>query len=155
MHGIVCHHWCFLTRAARGQRAGCAFPPLGLYRLTAVPTPLERGTLVLLPVPPALQAWQSRWVPLLKPVAAIAGETVCVLNLSLWVEEQWYGPVLEQAHGKPLLRMEGCVTLAEGEVFVASPAPNSLDGRYFGPIAATALTAQAVPLFTWGDMHGR
>jgi len=26
--------------------------PLGLYRLTAVPTPLARGTLVVLPVPP-------------------------------------------------------------------------------------------------------
>jgi type IV secretory pathway protease TraF len=49
--------------------------PYGLYRLTAVPTPLARGMLVVLPVPPEVQAWHSRWLPLLKPVAALAGET--------------------------------------------------------------------------------
>ena len=52
--------------------------PLGVYRLHAVSEPLPRGTLVLLPVPGSVQRWHAPWLPLLKPIAAIAGEVVCV-----------------------------------------------------------------------------
>ena len=36
-----------------------------------------------------------------------------------------------------------------GEVFLASQAPRSLDGRYFGVTPVATLTAQASPLLTW------
>jgi type IV secretory pathway protease TraF len=141
--------------STRWVRLNCSpSAPLGFYRLTAVPTPLERGTLVVLPVPPEVGAWHSRWVPLLKPVAAIAGDFVCVWEEGLWIEGQWYGPVLREADGKVLPRMDGCVHVAPREVVLASPARHSLDARYFGPVATTALTAQAVPLLTWGETHG-
>src|SRR5262249_37314331 len=51
---------------------------LGLYLLHTVRAPLARGTLVLLSVPASVQRWLSPWTPILKPVAAVAGDTVCV-----------------------------------------------------------------------------
>src|SRR5437764_13338091 len=50
--------------------------PYGLYRLTAVQPPLARGTLVVLPVPASVQRYWSPWLPLLKPVAGVAGDQV-------------------------------------------------------------------------------
>jgi conjugative transfer signal peptidase TraF len=123
--------------------------PQGVYRLAAVSTPLARGTLVVLPVPVAVRSWHSRWQPLLKPIAAIAGDAVCVQQGSLWVEGQWYGPVYDEAGGQVLPRLDGCHLVPEGAVFLASPRPRSLDGRYFGMTRIAALTARAVPLWTW------
>jgi hypothetical protein len=34
-------------------------------------------------------------------------------------------------------------------VFLASPVPRSLDGRYLGATPIAALTAQAAPLLSW------
>jgi type IV secretory pathway protease TraF len=123
--------------------------PRGVYRLAAVSPPLARGTLVVLPVPAAVRPWQSAWVPLLKPVAAVAGEVVCSGDDGLWVGRTWYGPLLAEAGGRALPRLRGCVQVRPGQVFVASPTPRSLDGRYFGVTAVATLTAQAVPVWTW------
>jgi len=124
--------------------------PYGLYRLTAVREPLTRGALVVLPVPAPVQRWQSRWLPLLKPVAAVAGDAVCVWDNGLWIEGQWYGVLHEVAQGMLLPRLyAGCFFMQPGEVFLASAAPRSNDSRYFGPIPVAALTAQATPLLTW------
>jgi conjugative transfer signal peptidase TraF len=138
---VVSTHWLHLNISPS--------VPYGLYRLTTVPPQIERGMLVVLPVPPEVQAWHSRWVPLLKPVAALTGDTVCVRDEELWVEHEDYGLVLKEARRKPLPRLVGCVTLGDGEVFVASTARQSLDGRYFGVLPVSALTARAVPLLTW------
>ena len=124
--------------------------PLGVYHLTAVSTtPLVRGTLVVLPVPPAVQAWHSRWLPLLKPVAAVAGDVVCVDEDGLWVAGQWYGPVYQEAHGLPLPQIAGCLVVQPGAVFLASTAPKSNDSRYFGPVSLSVIRAIATPLWTW------
>ncbi len=76
--------------------------PLGLYRLAAVREPLTRGTLVVLPVPAEVRPWHTTWVPLLKPVAAIGGDVVCLWDEGVWIEGQWYGPIYEEAAHKPL-----------------------------------------------------
>ena len=130
--------------------------PLGLYRLTAVPTPVEHGMLVVWPVPASVQHVWSRWVPLLKPVAGIAGDVVCVWGATLWVwtdtagaDPAWYGPVWREAHGTLLPQWTGCQVIPEGQVLLASRLPTSMDGRYFGPTPIADLTAQAVPLLTW------
>jgi type IV secretory pathway protease TraF len=104
--------------------------PIGFYLLRSVPATLTRGTLVVLPVPPSVRAWQ--WRPLLKPVAAIAGDEVCVYDNGLWIAGQWYGEVYSAVDGQVLPQLSGCQTLQPGEVFLASTAPRSLDGRYFG-----------------------
>ena len=123
--------------------------PRGVYRLAAVSPPLARGMLVVLPVPAAVRPWHSRWEPLLKPVAAVGGDVVCIWDEGLWVEGQWYGPIYQAAGGAPLPRLRGCLRLQPGDVFLASQAPRSLDGRYFGPTPVAALTARAIPLMTW------
>ena len=65
--------------STRWVRLNCSpSMPYGLYRLTAVREPLARGTLVVLPVPAEVRPWHTRWQPLLKPVAAIGGDVVCL-----------------------------------------------------------------------------
>ncbi len=123
--------------------------PLGFYRLSAVSTPLARGTLVVLPVPAEVRPWQNRWQPILKPVAAIGGDVVCLWDEGVWIEGQWYGPIYEEAAQKPLPKLRGCLLVKPGEVFLASSAPKSLDSRYFNAVPITGLTAKAIPLLTW------
>src|SRR2546426_785159 len=121
--------------------------PVGVYRLARLAPPLARGTLVLLPVPGAVRPWAS--LPLLKPVAGIAGDVACVLDGRLTVNDEDYGPVLTEAHGMALPQWWGCTVVREGEVEVASKAPRSNDSRYFGPVPIAAVTAVAIPLWTW------
>jgi conjugative transfer signal peptidase TraF len=123
--------------------------PYGLYRLAAVTPPLIRGTLVVLPVPPAVQRWHSAWLPLLKPIAALPGDLVCTSDAGLRIEGQAFGPVYPEAGGAPLPRLQGCLRVPAGAVFLASAAPRSLDGRYFGMTPVSTITARAIPLLTW------
>ncbi|SRR3989442_1546317 len=136
--------------STRWVRVNISFSvPVGLYHLVAVPTPIARGMLVLVPVPASVQGVWSRWLPLLKPVVAIAGDTVCAFDDTLWVEGVSYGPVLATHHGQPLPHLSDCLTVPEGHVFVASPVPKSLDSRYFGCVALPTVLARAIPVFTW------
>jgi len=124
--------------------------PYGLYRLAPVPQFLTRGTLVLVPVPETVQHVWSQWVPLLKPVAGVAGDTVCNLDSVLRIDGVSYGPILRTAHGRHLPHMlEGCFVVPEGEVFLASHAVGSLDSRYISFVRLTDLIAAARPLWTW------
>jgi len=125
--------------------------PLGLYRLHRVPDHLDRGMLVVVPVPASVQAWQSRWLPLLKPVAGRPGDVVCIQEDGLWINARWYGPVLTAAAGLPLPRIRGCFSVGPSEVVLASAAPRSLDSRYFGPVLIADLSAMATPLLTWRE----
>ena len=124
--------------------------PYGLYRLAPIPHPLARGTVVLLPVPESVQHVWSKWVPLLKPVAAVAGDTVCNLDGVLQINGVAYGPILHTAHGTHLPHMlQGCSVVQEGEVFLASHVSHSLDARYFSCVHIGDLTAHAIPILTW------
>jgi type IV secretory pathway protease TraF len=123
--------------------------PYGVYRLHAVSEPLPRGTLVLLPVPGSVQRWHARWVPLLKPIAAFAGEVVCVDDDGLHIGTEAYGRVYPEAGGSRLPHITGCLTVGEGEVFVASKNYRSLDSRYFGPVKVGDITATATPVLVW------
>ena len=121
----------------------------GLYALRPVPAHLAHGMLVVLPVPRSVRAWWSSWVPLLKPVAGLAGDRVCHQDHLLSVNGADFGPVLQTAHGRPLPQLQGCLVVQAGEVFLASPVVHSLDSRYFGGVSVTDLTAVALPIFTW------
>jgi type IV secretory pathway protease TraF len=92
-------------------------------------------------------------MPLLKPIAAVAGDDVCVREDGVWVLDQWYGPVLHEAYGLPLPHPlpDGCATLGAGEVFVATVTHRSLDSRYFGPVPMQTLSARAIPIYTWAE----
>ena len=124
--------------------------PRGLWRKTALPSVVTRGMWVTMAPPPSMLLWAPWWIPLLKPVAAVAGERVCVEAETLWILGRNYGRVYTQANGQPLPHLqEGCYVVAEGQVFLASQAAKSLDSRYFGPVAIADLMAEAFPVWTW------
>jgi hypothetical protein len=51
--------------------------------------------------------------------------------------------------GRPLPVWHGCRIIADGDVFVMNwQAEDSLDGRYFGPLPASAIIGRAVPVWT-------
>jgi type IV secretory pathway protease TraF len=76
------------------------------------------------------------------------GDEVCVHAEGLWVNQQPYGAVHQTWRGQPLPVFWGCHTVGEGEVFVASRVPQSLDGRYVG-MTRVAETRLAIPVWTW------
>jgi conjugative transfer signal peptidase TraF len=124
---------------------------VGFYRRHAV-THLTSGMLVSVPVPIAWQATAIRLgiVPndhtsLLKPIAALPGDEVCITVQTLWVRGVDYGPIVEGFSPA----FEGCVTIEPGEVFLASDVPRSFDSRYFDSIPIDRLTGRLTPLWTW------
>jgi type IV secretory pathway protease TraF len=48
--------------------------------------------------------------------------------------------------GRPLPQWSGCITLAAGQVFLLSTAPDSFDSRYFGPIDSAHVLGVAHPI---------
>lgn len=125
---------------------------VGVYRASPVPNALARGQLVIIPTPAAsVVSWLIPGVGLLKPVAAIAGDEVCVSQGLLWIRGESYGPVLSSSHGYALPRFleDGCLQIPQGSVFLASRVDRSYDSRYFGTRALTEIQAVAIPLVTW------
>ena len=58
--------------------------------------------------------------------------------------------------GRPLPVWQGCRLVANGELFLMNwQVRDSLDGRYFGPLPATAVIGRATPLYTDEDGDGR
>ena len=58
--------------------------------------------------------------------------------------------------GNPLPVWRGCRVVAEGELFLMNgQVRDSLDGRYFGPLPASAVIGRAIPLYTDEDGDGR
>lgn len=128
--------------------------PVGLYRLRA-DSILHVGDLAALRLPDRLALLLSQrgylplGVPLLKPVAALPGQTVCRANGSITIDGRPVGDALTSDHrARPLPVWRGCHRLMRGEIFVMNPAePHSLDGRYFGPLPASTVLGRAIPIW--------
>ena len=133
-----------------------ASAPLGFYRLI-VGDRIDRGDLVLahLPESAARLAADRRYlpisVPVVKRVAALAGDLVCADSGIVVINDHVAAETLLIDHeGRPLPAWNGCRTLGHGEVFfLMKDAPASFDGRYFGPTPSTAIIGRLVPLWTW------
>ena len=129
--------------------------PIGLYRLHPVDH-LTIGDLVAVQPPPALsdyldaRGYIPRGVPLVKHVVALEGALVCRSGDRITVDHRRLGYAHAQdRYGRDLPVWRGCHRLGTGEVFLMNPdAPDSLDGRYFGPLPRTAITARLTPLWT-------
>lgn len=146
-----------------------ASAPLGLYRIHPDSDP-PAGALVAVAPPKWLARWLSargylpEGVPLLKQVAAKAGQRICRAGDVVSVDAQ---PVAtaraRDGRGRALPAWQGCRTLKPGELLLLNPSvPDSLDGRYFGPLPASALLGRATPILTrdapraplvWRDLH--
>ena len=124
--------------------------PEGLYLVSPGARP-RRGTIVIarLPAPARILAASRHYlpadVPLVKPVAAIAGDRVCAAGAMIRINGK---PVAERLsrdrRGRRLPRWPGCRTLIEGEVFLLGTRRlDSFDGRYFGPVPGANVVGTA------------
>lgn len=132
--------------------------PIGLYRLHSVDY-LTIGDLVAVQPPPALsdyldaRGYLPSGVPLLKHVVALEGALICRSGDRITVDHLGLGHAHTQdRNGRGLPIWQGCHRLGVGEVFLMNPdAPDSFDGRYFGPLPRTAISARLTPLWTVDD----
>ncbi|MFJ1288552.1 S26 family signal peptidase, partial [Acinetobacter baumannii] len=83
-------------------------------------------------------------------ILALPGQTVCRTGLKIAVDDVEVGQARERdARGRPLPVWQGCRLLSTGEVFVMNwQSEDSLDGRYFGPLPASAVIGRVVPVWT-------
>lgn len=129
--------------------------PIGLYRLQPV-TKLTITELVAVQPPDLLAVFLDLngylpvGVPMLKRVLALPGQTVCRNGLAIAVDGIDVGDARDRdGHGRPLPAWHGCRVIADGDVFVMNwQSQDSLDGRYFGPLPASAVIGKAVPVWT-------
>jgi conjugative transfer signal peptidase TraF len=130
--------------------------PRGFYIVDAA-RHLHVGDLVVarMPLDAAALAAQRQYlpkdVPLIKTVAAIAPQLVCVRADGVRIDGKWVAPVLDaDARGRRLTAWPACRQLADTELFIMSAHPASFDSRYFGPVDATRVLGRARPLAEGG-----
>jgi conjugative transfer signal peptidase TraF len=168
--------WLHVTVGVAGVIALTAFinplPRLMWNATASVPTGLyaihpgadrQLGELVAVAPPESLAGFLAdggylpKGVPLLKHVAAMPGQRVCRSGAVVTVDGRRVGLARERdRRGRPLPFWSGCRAITEGELFLMNPdAPDSLDGRYFGPLPATSVLGRATPLWTDPPRHDR
>ena len=129
--------------------------PIGLYAVAAI-TEVQARDLVVVRPPELLARFLAdggylpRGVPLLKHVAALAGQSVCRIGVTITVDDIEVGAARNRdSRGRSLPVWQGCRVIGRAEVFLMNPqSADSLDGRYFGPLPATSIVGRAIPLWT-------
>lgn len=131
--------------------------PVGLYRLTTADS-LRRGDLVAIAPPEPLARFLAEGgylplgVPLLKHVAAVAGQRVCRSGGVVSIDGAVAATALQRdRRGRPLPIWDGCYALGADEIFALNAPSDSLDSRYFGPLPTTSIIGRATPLWLPGD----
>jgi len=126
-----------------------------LAHLAGSPLPaVHAGSIVLVPLPADAAALAARrgylplHIPLLKPVAAVAPQTVCIRDGIVRIDGVPTAAVLRRdGRGRPLRAWPSCRRLRPGELFLLSTTNlASFDSRYFGPVAASAVLGIAHPV---------
>ena len=132
--------------------------PLGLYRLEPVDKLFVTELVAVQPPEPLatfldLNGYLPAGVPMLKRVLALPGQTVCRSGLTLSVDGIVMGEARDRdGRGRPLPKWQGCRVVGEGDLFVMNwQSVDSLDGRYFGFLPASAVIGRALPVWTWED----
>ena len=132
--------------------------PIGLFRVQPDPRPHVDEIVVVRP--PADLVWflveggyLPRGVPLLKHVAALGGQQVCRIGRAVSIDGEHVGDALEHDHrGRALPVWQGCIVLTDAQVFLFNAdRPDSLDGRYFGPLERNTIVGRAEPIWTDGE----
>jgi len=128
--------------------------PVGLYAVESA-SALRTGELVVVAPPEPLASFLAeggylpRGVPLMKHVAALAGQSVCRNALTVSIDAVTVGEARERdSRGRPLPVWQGCRVIAADEVFLMNAAADSFDGRYFGPLPTAPIIGRAAPLWT-------
>jgi len=129
--------------------------PIGLYRLR--PTVSFHVTELVAVQPPEplatfldLNGYLPVGVPMLKRILALSGQTVCRIGLTISVDDVAVGEARDRdGRGRPLPKWQGCRVVGGGELFLMNwQSDDSLDGRYFGCLPASAVIGRALPVWT-------
>lgn len=128
--------------------------PIGLYDVHPVKHLREGQLLIVNPPPPLARFLETRrylpiGVPLIKHVAALPGQTVCRLGRRITVDGILQAEALDRdTSSRALPIWRGCQKIAPHEIFLLNiGVPDSLDGRYFGPLPDTTIIGRATPLW--------
>jgi conjugative transfer signal peptidase TraF len=127
---------------------------IGLYRVRA-PARLRKGEMLVAFAPmPARRLAAKRGylpfnVPLVKSLAGVAGDRVCVRGADVFVNDKFAARRLaKDLSGRPLPSWQGCRTLLRGEEFLLSRSvPRAFDGRYFGITREKEVVGEAILLW--------
>jgi len=139
-----------------------ASAPIGFYTVEPADR-IDVPELVAIMPPEPLAAFMvergyiARGVPLLKRVLGLPGQRVCRSGATITVDNVEMGDALEHDRmGRDLPVWQGCRRIADGDIFLMNPSvPDSLDGRYFGPMPARTVIGKAIPLWTDEEGVGR
>jgi conjugative transfer signal peptidase TraF len=84
--------------------------------------------------------------PLIKPVVAVAGDTVAVTDTGVVVNGQLVvpsAPIATDGQGRALPQLvRMTVTVAMGHVWLVAPRDDAFDSRYLGPVSETAIIGE-------------
>lgn len=130
-----------------------ASAPIGLYRV--VPGAPERGDLVLVRPAESIaklpdeRSYLPAGVPLIKRIAAMAGDDVCAFDGAIIINGKVIARQLEvDRKGRPMPRWNECRILVGDEFFLLLTPADSFDSRYFGPVTRAHVVGRLTPLCT-------
>ncbi|MCW6531327.1 S26 family signal peptidase [Sphingomonas sp. MMSM20] len=126
-----------------------ASAPIGLYAVSPGASTIL-GDMVIARVPEtyrrlaATRHYLPMNVPLVKRVAAYAGDEVCALGQEIFVNGRWTAErLMVDGAGRPMPMWSGCVRLRGDQRFLLMDAPASFDGRYFGVTEGADMVGKA------------
>jgi conjugative transfer signal peptidase TraF len=133
-----------------------ASAPIGLYRIEKrLP---EIDEYVLVKPEDALETFMVERgylppeIPLLKRVAALAGDEICCENDRIFVNNIHVANALfVDSAGRKMPIWRGCFSLRKDEVFLLNAPEKSLDGRYFGATSGSQIIGIARPVWVKAD----
>ncbi len=139
-----------------------ASAPVGFYTIEPAARIEVPELVAVMPAEPLAgfmvdRGYVGRGVPLLKRVVGLPGQRVCRLRSAITVDGVEMGDALDRDRiGRALPVWQGCRVIADSQLFLMNiDVPDSLDGRYFGPIPASSVIGRALPLWTDEDGDGR
>jgi conjugative transfer signal peptidase TraF len=130
--------------------------PIGLYVIT--PAPPRRGDLSVMRLPRQMEtlavarAILTSHIPVLKPVAAAAGDLVCRSGRAVTINGHLVAIARHvDRKGRALPTWQGCRRLSGSQVFILARHPHSFDSRYYGPLQLNLSRGVAHPLVTFSN----
>jgi len=118
--------------------------PRGFYTVSS-PSPLRLGDFVVARLPEessqlaAERGYLPRSVPVLKQIAAMGGQRVCIRHGWVYIDGTAVASTLQtDGQSRRLAAWNGCRQLMDHELFLLNPFnPASFDSRYVGPLDAS------------------
>lgn len=139
-----------------------ASAPVGFYTIEPADRLAVPELVAVMPPEPfagfmAARGYVRRGAPLLKRIVGVPGQRVCRTGRAIAVDGMEMGDALDHDRmGRALPVWRGCRVVADGQLFLMNfDVRDSLDGRYFGPVPASAVIGRALPLWTDEDGDGR